>query len=206
MNALLAAIYEPFMRRTEEACLRAWRAELLADLQGDVLEIGAGQGANLPWLGGPGRRVLTEPAPAMRARLEARARELGVAVEIVDAPADALPFPDATFDEVVSTLVLCSVPEPARALAEIARVLRPGGHLRFLEHVAAWDNPGRLAWQERLDPLWSRVAGGCHLNRDTEAAIKDAGFAVTTITRESMRSSLPFVRPSVRGHAVRTAT
>lgn len=82
-------------------------------------------------------------------------------------------------------------------------MLRPGGRLRFLEHVVAWDNPGRRAWQLRLDPLWSRVAAGCHLDRDTEAAITRAGFAITNITRESMRSALPFVRPSVRGHAVR---
>lgn len=201
MNALLAVLYEPFMRKTEVACLRAWRAAVLAGIGGDVLEIGAGQGANLDALRGVGSLILAEPSAAMRSRLVAKVREAGLDAVVIDAGAESLPFEDARFDEVVCTLVLCSVPDPDRALREVWRVLRPGGRLRFIEHVGAWDNPGRRAWQERLDPLWCRVAGGCHLTRDAEASIRDAGFAIETITRESMRAALPFVRPSVRGVA-----
>jgi ubiquinone/menaquinone biosynthesis C-methylase UbiE len=116
---------------------------------------------------------------------------------------DALPFDDGAFDAVVSTLVLCSVPDVERALAEVRRVLRPGGKLLFLEHVAADDRPDRLAWQRRLEPLWMRISGNCHLTRRTGEAIRAAGFRVQRETRESMRKALPIVRPSVRGLAVR---
>jgi len=207
MPRLMAWIYDPFMRATEEACLRQWRAELLAGLVGDVLELGAGTGANLPFYPAPGpplgRLVLAEPDRHMRARLHQRLHELGRAdAEVCDADASALPFADGSFDVVVSTLVLCSVPDQARALAEARRVLRPGGRLVFLEHVAS-DRPDRLAWQRRLEPLWKRVAGNCHLTRDTAAAIRAAGFTVERIERQSARRALPIVRPTVRGVAVR---
>lgn len=201
MNALMAAIYDPFMRGTEEACLHAWRAELLEGIGGKVLEIGAGQGANLDALRGVPGVVLAEPASAMRSRLEAKVRAAGMDAVVIDAGIEHLPFEDGHFDEVVCTLVLCSVPDLQAALREVWRVLRPGGRLRFLEHVAAWDNPGRLVWQQRIDPLWCRIAGGCHLTRETEQAIRDAGFEIEAITRQSMRSALAIVRPSVRGIA-----
>lgn len=192
------------MAATEEACLRGWRAELLAGVEGDVLEVGAGTGANLAHYGPLVRRlVLAEPDRHMRARLAAlvAARPPGVPVEVVDAPAERLPFADATFDAVVSTLVLCSVDDLPATLAELRRVLRPGGRLHFLEHVAATDRPGRLRWQRRLEPVWRRVAGGCRLTRTTGDAIAAAGFEVEDVTRESMRKALPVVRPTVRGRA-----
>jgi len=205
VSRLFAALYDPFMRSAEQACLRRWREELLSAAGGEVLEIGAGTGANLPFYAAAvGRLVLTDPDPAMLSRLEPRLDQGRAArVETRQAPADALPFADASFDAVVCTLVLCSVPDPARALAEVRRVLRPGGRLLFLEHVAADDRPSRLAWQRRIEPLWMRFAGNCHLTRPTGEAIRRAGFAVERETRESMRKAMPLLRPSIRGVATR---
>lgn len=206
MSRALAFIYDRFMQKSERACLAAWRAELLADLDGDVLEVGAGTGANLRhYPPAVARLVLAEPEPHMRARLARRVADAGRAVEISEARADALPMPDGSFDAVVCTLVLCSVDDPARALAEIRRVLRPGGRLVFLEHVAADDRPRRLAWQRRLEPLWRRVAGNCHLTRRTDALIRAAGFTVADARRQSVRKALPIMRPSVRGVATKPA-
>src|SRR5271169_2081560 len=159
MSWLFATIYDPFMRGAEVACLAQWRADLLALAEGDVLEIGAGTGANLPlYPRGVRSLQLTEPDADMLARLR---RRMSVApmrqVQAREAAVDALPFDDAAFDTVVSTLVLCSVPDVSRALSEVRRVLRPGGHLLFLEHVAAEDRPARLAWQRRLEPMWTRI-------------------------------------------------
>ncbi|MBX3222696.1 MAG: methyltransferase domain-containing protein [Labilithrix sp.] len=203
MSWLFATVYDPFMRRTEEACLAEWRRDLLGALPeraGRVLEIGAGTGANVALYPRTLERlVLTDADEHMLVRL--RRRPDTAHAEIVRASAGALPFEDASFDAVVSTLVLCSVPDPMAALGEIRRVLRPGGALIFLEHVAAEDAPARLRWQRRIEPLWSRLAGNCHLTRDTASAIERAGFTFETLTRESMRKSLPIVRPTIRGVA-----
>lgn len=212
MSWLFATIYDPFMRKTEEACLAQWRKELLAPLEGSVLEIGAGTGANLSHYprhlvradGAAERLVLTDPDAHMLERLRKRPEASGPATEIASASSDALPFPDESFDAVVSTLVLCSVPDVARTLAEIRRVLKPGGALVFLEHVAAEDGSRRRRWQGRVEPLWSRIAGGCHLTRRTDASIEQAGFTFETLTKESMRKALPLVRPTVRGVARRS--
>lgn len=203
MGRLIAAFYDRAMRRTEEACLRRWRAELLRDLGGEVLEVGAGTGVNLPHYPRTlSRLVLSEPDPHMGRRLRRHARaERWERAEVLDASLDELPFPAGEFDAVVATLVLCSVPRLDRAIAEIHRVLRPGGRFVFLEHVAAEDRPGRLAWQRRVEPLWKRVAGNCHLARRTGDAIAAAGFVMEDIRRESMRKAWPLVRPTIRGVA-----
>ena len=198
-------MYDRLIAGSEEACVRDWRAELLGGLSGRVLEVGAGTGLNLPHYDRSAvtELVLTEPDPAMRRRLDIKAAAQGVKATIVDAPVEVLPFEDGTFDAVVSTLVLCSVADQRVALAEIARVLVPGGRLVFLEHVAA-DEPGRLRRQRRIEPVWKRVAGGCHLSRATEQAIRDAGFTFAEEpTRESMRNAFTFVRETVRGMATR---
>jgi SAM-dependent methyltransferase len=198
----MAAVYDRFMRPSEEACLAAWRAELLAGLKGDVLEVGAGTGLNLPHYPPEVRRlVVTEPERAMRSKLERKVAAAGSNVVVSDDAADALSFPDATFDAVVSTLVLCSVDDPRRALLEIRRVLRPDGRLLFIEHVAATDNPRRLRLQRLVEPLWLRVAGNCHCTRSTEQSIVDAGFRMERVERQSMRKAMPHVRPTVRGVA-----
>ena len=205
MGRLLAALYDRMMASTERACLSQWRAGLLDGLDGVVLEVGAGTGVNLPhYPPGVTRLVASEPDPHMRRRLVEKVRAMEMHhVEVIDAGLEALPLADEQFDAVVCTLVLCSVPDPDVALAEIHRVLTPGGRLVFLEHVAARDRPARLRWQRRLEPLWKRVAGGCHLTRRTAEAIARAGFTIPDITRESMRKSMPIVRPTIRGIAVK---
>jgi len=209
MSRFFAAIYDRLTAGSEEACVRDWRAALLRDLDGRVLEIGAGTGHNLPhYPSTVTDLVLAEPDPAMRKRLDIKVVARGVRATVVDASAEQLPFDDAAFDAVVSTLVLCSVRDQAAALAEIRRVLVPGGRLVFLEHVAAdaESKPERLKRQRQVEPVWKRVAGGCHLTRETEDAIRLAGFAFEDDgpTRESMRKAMPIVRPTVRGVAVRT--
>lgn len=207
MSLFMAAIYDRFMRQTEAACFVHWRAELLRSLSGRVLEVGAGTGANLRhYPAAVTSLVLCEPDPHMRGKLAQRlAHEIKSTHDspvINEAGAERLPFEDRSFDAVVCTLVLCSVSDPARALSELRRVLVPGGRLVFIEHVAAHDNPSRLQWQRRIEPAWKHVAGNCHLTRDTERAIRDAGFELETVQRESVRKALPWVRPSIRGTAV----
>ena len=209
-DALFAGVYDRMLAPMEEAGLREWRRALLADLTGTVVEVGAGTGVNLPLYPATVERlVLTDPSPAMLSRLRAaadaphrrRPHPGPGSVEVVEAHADALPFDDGEADAVVSTLVLCSVPDPAAVLAEARRVLRPGGRLVFLEHVAAEDHPARLRWQRRLDHVWPHVAGGCHLDRRTGVAIADAGFVLGDVTRESARKASPLVRAMIRGIA-----
>ncbi len=205
MSWFVANIYDRFMAGSEEACLSAWRRQLLDDLSGNVLEVGAGTGINLEhYPSSVVRLVLAEPDPHMRRQLSSRIAGHGrPGVELSAGSLEELPLPDASFDAVVATLVLCSVHDPRRALSEIHRVLRPGGRFAFLEHVAAENNPGRLVWQHRIEPVWRRVAGNCHTTRRTADDITHAGFELEWIERESVRKALPWVRPSIRGVARR---
>ena len=145
------------------------RDRLVGSLTGEVLEVGAGTGLNLYRYRREARVVAIEPDPHYRGRLQARARHAQVPAEVIDARAETLPFADQSFDHVVTSICLCSVTDLQATLAEIHRVLRPGGSLAFLEHVRG---TGRLSrWQDRLTPLQRRLADGCNLNRDTQAAI-----------------------------------
>jgi ubiquinone/menaquinone biosynthesis C-methylase UbiE len=207
LGRLVAALYDRFTQASEVACLQQWRAELLGDLAGHVLEVGAGTGLNLPHYPRTlARLVLSDPDPHMRRKLaqnvRARHWERG---EVRDGSLEALPHAPATFDAVVATLVLCSVPRLDQALEEIHRVLKPGGRFLFLEHVAAVDRPRRLRWQHRIEPIWKRVASNCHLTRRTGEAIEQAGFTIVHIKRESMRKAWPLVRPTIRGVALKPA-
>jgi ubiquinone/menaquinone biosynthesis C-methylase UbiE len=130
------------------------------------------------------------------------AAENTTSAEVSDSSLETLPFPDGEFDFVTCMLVLCSVPDLNHALGEIRRVLTPGGRLVFMEHVAAENRPDRLKWQRRLEPLWKRISGNCHLTRRTEQAILDGGFLLEQIQRESMRKSMTLTRPTIRGIAV----
>jgi ubiquinone/menaquinone biosynthesis C-methylase UbiE len=202
MSRLMSLIYDRFMRASERACLEAWRSELLADLSGSILEIGAGTGANVPrYPPAVKHLVLVDDDRHMLAKLEERVRGSKTEIEIVEASAVSLPFPDASFDAVVSTLVLCSVPDADAVLREVRRVLRPNGAFVYLEHVADEEGTSRFAWQRRVEPVWRRLAGNCHLTRRTGDAIRRAGFVVEDERRESMRKALPIVRPTVRGIA-----
>jgi ubiquinone/menaquinone biosynthesis C-methylase UbiE len=200
MSWLMAAVYDGMMRGSEEACLAAWRKELLAELSGEVLEIGAGTGSTLGlYPKAVTRLVMCEPDPHMRKKLAAK---IARGIEVASYSIEDLPFQN-TFDAVVCSLVLCSVRDQKAALAQIRKVLKPGGRLVFLEHVAADGKPNRLKWQRRIEPVWKHLMGNCHLTRRTEAAIQAAGFRIEKIQRESMRKALPVCRPSIRGIACR---
>jgi ubiquinone/menaquinone biosynthesis C-methylase UbiE len=198
---VFAAGYDRIMARTEEATLRARRAELLEHASGRVLEVGGGTGANLPFYGDSVETlVVTEPEGPMMSRLQRRLREQPSAIQAVAAPAEALPFEDASFDCAVSTLVLCTVSDQPRALSELRRVLKPGGRLLFIEHVRS-DEPGLARWQDRLNPLQRRIGHGCNCNRRTVEAITSAGFVLTRLQHDVMRKAPAIVRPLAVGAA-----
>jgi len=200
---LFACVYDRMTASVEAAGLRARREQLLASAKGRVLEIGAGTGANLPFYP-EGVEAITaaEPESPMARKLARRIRELRRPVEIVEASAEQLPFADAQFDTVVSTLVLCTVRDLARALSELRRVLKPGGCLLFIEHVRS-EEARLAAWQDRLNGFNRIVAHGCNCNRPTLDAIRAAGFAITSLERSSLAKAPPFVRPLVVGTAQR---
>jgi ubiquinone/menaquinone biosynthesis C-methylase UbiE len=198
----VVAIYDHAMRGMEDAGLSAWRRDLLAPLAGSVLEIGAGTGSNLPFYPpSVTSLVLSEPDQHMRARLVAASAGSDRKVEVISAPAERLPFPDGSFDAVVSALVLCSVGDQATVLAEIRRVLRPNGRFVFIEHVAAKGSPRQLRQQRWIEPVWKRLVGNCHLTRSTEDAIETAGFAFEWVERQGLPKAPPMIRPSIRGSA-----
>ena len=175
------------------------RRRLLTGAWGAVLEIGGGTGANLQHYRDVDRVIVAEPDPFMRKRLGPKLGDARVPVEVSTAGAEALPFPDGSFDTVVSTLVLCTVPDQESALDEVRRILRPGGRLLFIEHVRAAGSIGR--WQDRLDPLWRRLLGGCHPNRDTVTAIEEAGFEIETFESFYPPGPLSGLTPHVQGSA-----
>jgi ubiquinone/menaquinone biosynthesis C-methylase UbiE len=200
---VFAAGYDRIMAAPEKAVLRGHRATLVGRASGDVLEIGGGTGANLPFYGPQvARLVLSEPERPMAQRLERKLADRSLPASVVGAPAEQLPFEDASFDFVVSTLVLCTVVDPARALAEIHRVLKPTGQLLFLEHVRS-DDPGLARWQDRLHGVQVRVGHGCHCNRRTLQNMQLAGFSVGELEHDRMRKAPPIVRPLIAGVAAR---
>jgi ubiquinone/menaquinone biosynthesis C-methylase UbiE len=189
------------MAGPEKAVLRGHREALIGRATGNVLEIGGGTGANLPFYDeGIAELVITEPEEPMARRLERKLGRSSLQARVVRAPAEELPFDDATFDFVVSTLVLCTVDDPARALAEIHRVLKPGGQLVFLEHVRSED-PGLARWQDRLEGVQVRVGHGCHPNRPTLENIERASFTVAELEHDRLAKAPPIVRPLIAGVA-----
>jgi ubiquinone/menaquinone biosynthesis C-methylase UbiE len=168
----------------EKAGFGERRDQLLAGLTGRVIEIGAGNGMNFTHYPPTVASVLAvEPEPRLRELAETEATKAPVPIEVVDGTADQLPAGEGTFDAAIASLVLCSVPDVPAALAEIRRVLRPGGQLRFFEHVRA-DTAGLARVQRVLDAtVWPTFAGGCHPDRDTRAAIEAAGFTIERIDR-----------------------
>jgi len=198
-----SAMYDNLMKGTEEAGLRERRRELLAEARGRTVELGAGTGLNLDlYPDAVQELVLTEPDPHMVKRLRARVAESGRAAEVHEAGAEKLPFEDASFDTAVATLVLCTVPEPAAAVAEARRVLKPGGRLLFLEHVRSED-PGLARWQDRLERPWHFLGDGCHCNRDTVATISASGLELNGVEKDELPKAPPLVRPLVVGSATR---
>jgi SAM-dependent methyltransferase len=176
-------LYDAFMAVSERAGLGAWRRVLAARARGRVLEVGCGTGRNLPLYRRRAIVVATDPA----LRLLLRAGRRSPDVPLVVSRVEQLPFADDCFDTVVSSLVFCTVSEPQRGLDEVRRVLTPGGTLRMLEHVRS-SIPWVARVQDTVQPLWTRISGGCHLNRDTETLLETRGYRIRAAGRRARRS------------------
>jgi ubiquinone/menaquinone biosynthesis C-methylase UbiE len=203
-HPLFARMYARMSRSAERAGVAEHRAELLAGVAGRVVEVGAGNGLNFAHYPPEVTEVVAvEPEPYLRAQAEEAAAAARVRITVVEGVADRLPAEDGEFDAAIASLVLCSVPDQAVALAEVRRVLRPGGELRFYEHVVA-DKRRAAAIQKALDGtgVWPRLLGGCHCSRDTGAAIERAGFAIERCRRFAFGPSV-FATPHVVGLARR---
>jgi ubiquinone/menaquinone biosynthesis C-methylase UbiE len=190
----------------ERAGLAEMRRSLLSQARGRVLEIGAGTGRNLThYTDAVEELTLAEPDPHMASRLREHLRSQPVAadrVKVVEAPAEDLPFDDESFDTVVSALVLCSVEDPRRALAEVRRVLVEGGELLFIEHVRS-QSRRHAWWQDRLQRPWGFIAGGCHPNRVTDQTLADGGFWIERLDRGKLPKAPRLIRPMIFGVARR---
>ena len=183
-HPIAARLYARISTRAEEQGQAEHRRRLLESVTGRVIEVGAGNGLNFAhYPSSVDEVVAVEPEPHLRTMAEHAAAAASVEVRVVDAVAQELPFDDASFDVAVTSLVLCEVPDQASALRELHRVIRPGGELRFYEHVIA-RSPGFARVQRFLDrTFWPRISGGCHCARDTVAAIEAAGFAIDSCER-----------------------
>jgi ubiquinone/menaquinone biosynthesis C-methylase UbiE len=194
------------MASAEKTFMKKVRMEIAGGAAGRVLEVGAGTGANFPYYSDAASSIsATEPDPFMARRARCRAERTGRQIDLREAPAEVLPFGDESFDTVVSTLVLCSVKDPGKALAEVRRVLRPGGELRFYEHVRYGHAFGALL-QDIATPLWRWVGAGCHPNRDTERFIREAGFVIQEAVLTKPVPAVPpmaITRPHLKGIALR---
>ncbi len=201
-HPVFARVFERLSRLMERD-VGERRDELLAGLSGRVLEIGAGNGMNFAhYPDTVGEVVAFEPEPYLRAKAEAAAAAARVQVRVDDAAAYPLPVADHSVDSAVASLVLCTVPDPARALAELRRAVKPGGTLRFMEHVRS-DRQRKARLQDRLDSsgIWPWFAGGCHCSRDTVASIEAAGFEVERVQSFDLGPSWGFTNPHVLGVA-----
>jgi SAM-dependent methyltransferase len=199
---IFALVYDPFLLLGEIAGMRHRRRTLLAEAYGRVVEIGSGTGLNIAhYPEAVTELLLTEPEPGMRKKLSRRLRRNSCLTGIVDAQAEELPFAAESVDTVVSTLALCTVDEPERALREIARVLRPDGQLLFIEHVRA-SSRVLAALQDRFAGPWRHFAGGCRCNRDTVGRMRACGFTVTS--QDVVWRGMPaIVHPLAIGRATR---
>ena len=201
-HRIFAAAYNALFAGLEKAGLADKRRELLSEASGATLELGAGTGHNLEhYPAAVERLVLTEPDPHMAKRLRAQVEESGrPGVEVVDAGAESLPFSDDEFDTVIATLVFCTIPDPRAALAEVARVLKPGGRMLFMEHVRGEER--RARWQDRLNPVQNRLFGGCNLNRPTVDTLRESPLAIEDLRQDEMPSVAgPLVKPMIVGSA-----
>ncbi len=201
LPALFDRLSAHFERRFGEK-----RRLVVAGTSGRVLEIGAGTGWSFRHYPEAVEEIVAlEPDEGLRIRGERRAAESGRAVTFVGGSAESLPFEDDSFDAAVSMAVLCTVPDAASALREVKRVLRPGGALHFVEHVRS-GSPRLARWQDRLERPWGVLAQGCHPNRDTLGALRDAGFEVEIAERGELPLAPPIVKPYVLGRATPSET
>ena len=201
-----ARLYQKISAESERRGTAEHRDRTLAGLTGRVIEVGAGNGMNFTHYPTTVTEVVAvEPEDTLRGLAERAASTARVPITVVAGHGDALPFENATFDAAVASLVLCSVPKPEHFLAELRRVLKPGGKLRFFEHVRS-ANPVIGVFQDAITPLWSAIGGGCHPNRNTRAAIEAAGFETEEVDRFAYRP-LKFIPPHahILGQAHSTA-
>ena len=177
---LFPLVYDAVMIVAERAFLARWRRSLVASLRGTVLEIGAGTGLDFPHYPGGVTVVATDPDATMLRRARRRVVDARASILLVAADAEALPFRGASFDGAVVGLALCTIPDPANALSELRRVLSGGATVRLLEHVRA---SHRLIsrCQQRLTPVWRRIAGGCRLDQDTARCVADSGLVIDRV-------------------------
>ncbi|HEY6637990.1 MAG TPA: class I SAM-dependent methyltransferase [Solirubrobacterales bacterium] len=198
---VFSAIYDPLLWIAERGGMARRRPNLLGQASGRVLELGAGTGLNVRhYPEGIEELVLTEPVAPMVTRLKQRVRRSGRDCTVVAAGAEALPFDNDSFDTVVSTLVLCTVDDPRRVIEEIARVLRPGGRLLFLEHVRS-DSTRLARWQDRLHRPWHAFAAGCHANRPTVELLRESPLRVDGVERDRWSWMPLLVHPLAIGSA-----
>ncbi len=192
-----AAWYDALSRNAERRLFGPLRAEMLGPLTGRIVEIGAGTGANLPHYSRDAEVLGMEPDPFMLRRAQEKLARLGnPRIELRQAPAERIPVEAGTVDHVVSTLVLCTVADPAAALAEVRRVLRPDGRLHFIEHVRADGLLGRA--QDVIRPLWHYFAGGCTVNRRTKELIRASGFQIERLTTHTIQFGVPLIIGTAR--------
>ncbi len=200
-----ARVYDKLMASTEEAMMRQTRAELLAGASGRVLELGAGTGLNVEhYTGNVTELVLCEPEAPMAKQLRHRVSQANVPARVVEAPGEQLPFGDNEFDTVVSTLVLCTVIDPEQTVAEVARVLKPGGKLLFAEHVRS-ESPRLAKWQDRMHGINKFIGHGCNCNRETAKTISASPLAIDQARDDTLAKAPPWVRPLIIGSAVKPA-
>lgn len=182
MGKYFPKFYDLLMHPLEIGKFRAIRKSLIQKAKGNVLEIGSGTGFNFPYYTQAEKVIGIEPNLTMREQSFKRVKEAKIPIEVISADAQALPFSENTFDTVVGTLVLCTIPNPEKALYEIRRVCRPNGQVLFFEHVRL-EHPLLERLQDWVTPLWKQVCDGCHLNRETLNTIKKAGLTIVNIAR-----------------------
>ncbi|GAB7388557.1 class I SAM-dependent methyltransferase [Bacillaceae bacterium] len=184
MGTFFAKYYDVFMEPLERRRFRDIRKKLVGKARGKVLEIGSGTGLNFPYYEQAETVIAIEPEPYMRKKSVARAQKAHVPIKVMDGDAQNLPFPDDSFDTVVATLVLCTIPDPVLALREIRRVCKPEGRVLLFEHVRL-NHPIWGSLQDWLTPIWKRLCDGCHLNRNTLEWIEKAGLRVIRLEKYS---------------------
>ena len=196
---LFAYSYD-MLNSSVETRLVQYREETAGKARGEVLEIGGGTGANLPFYRSDANLTIVEPNTHMAKLLRVKANELGRVVKIVDGYGEDLAFADGSFDAVVSTLVLCMVDDLPKVITEVRRVLKPGGAFYFYEHVVS-RRPIVHKFQDILNPFWRLLTTGCNLNRDIEMAIKDDKFTQVEVTNFSLSVGMPVTLPNIVGVA-----
>jgi ubiquinone/menaquinone biosynthesis C-methylase UbiE len=209
LNERLFALYYPILCGiSERAGQRETRRDLIGQASGRTLEVGAGSGINLPhYTAAVTELVVTEPSPHMRAHLRRKLESDPPPVgswKLVECGGEDLPFDDASFDTITATYVHCTIPDPRRALAEFARVLRPGGRYLFLEHVHAGEDTTLGRFQDLVEIPHRYLAAGCHPNRRTEDLLADSTFEIERLEHGAQPRSFPTVRPTIIGSARRS--